>query len=132
MNVLLTFARCASLVAWNDQSWFARTPYVQRPDSLSITIVGPADHWPLPIVGSLVIGRLNTGPTPQIQPDFVSRGEKNAEKTMSLRPYDDDEPGVSAGWLTNGMIQRPIRFHLSLSVNGTTGCTFKIVRVPSW
>ncbi len=93
-------------------------------------MVGPADHFPLPSVGSFVAGSATTGPTPQIKPE-ESRGEKNAEKTMSLNPNVASSPGASDGWLTNGMIQRPIRFHLSFSVNGTTGWTLSTSRVAS-
>ena len=57
----------------------------QGPWNFKITAVGPADHLPEPSVGSVVIGRLTTGPIPQVTDDSFA-GEKKLEKTMSPQP----------------------------------------------
>jgi hypothetical protein len=50
---------------------------------------------------------------------------------MSLRPYDDSEPGVSGGWLErHDPAADRIPFVIELERHDR--CTFKVVRVPSW
>lgn len=85
---------------------------------------------PLPSAGSSVSGKATAGPIPQVKPEEFF-GEKNAENVTSLKPNVDSMPGASDGWLTSGMIHRPMRFHSSFNENGTTGWTFSTVRVAS-
>src|SRR5262249_36130717 len=93
-------------------------------------MVGPALHFPLPSVGSLVEGSTMTGPTPQI--NFVDfDGERKNDVVMSLIPKVADPPSKSGGWLMSGAMRRTMRFQFSFIVNGMTGCTLSTNRVSS-
>src|SRR5262245_34307909 len=100
--------------------WLASVPYIQCPDCLRMTNVGPAPHFSRPSAGSDVIGTRNAGPTPQITPRGWA-GETKKDAVTSLRPKLASPPGVSGTWLTVGTMTRVIRFHSLLRLEGTTG-----------
>src|SRR3954465_15112449 len=91
-------------------------------------MVGPALHFSVPSVGSVVDGRLITGPAPHVKVLPVL-GEKKNDVRMSLTPDAAVPPTARGGCDTNGTITRAIRFNLGVSENGITGCTFRMKRV---
>ena len=95
-------------------------PYVHGPCCFSTRAVGPIDHFPLPRNGSDVVGSENTGPSPQTNRRGTA-GERNIDSTMSLVPAVVEPPDTRGGWLTNGRMNRVMRFHSEFSDVGMTG-----------
>src|SRR5262245_13968741 len=87
-------------------------------------------HFPEPSVGSVVVGRLIAGPTPQMRPLLLA-GLRNHESRKLAVPEVDGAPGTREGWLMYGMISRPIRFQLGVRWKGTTGWKFMTKRRSS-
>src|SRR5262245_55547585 len=85
---------------------------------------GPAAHLLRPSIGSVVVGRLNIGPTTHVKP-FDDFGEKNACAMMSPIPAD---PPKVVGFEMKGIIHRPIRFQSLLSDIGRTGWKYVTIR----
>ena len=79
-----------------DHTWFQRAPTVHGPACFNAMIVGPALHFPLPSVGSLVEGSTITGPAPQIRRVDFDGAMKNDE-VMSLMPNAAEPPSTSGG-----------------------------------
>jgi len=76
----------------NDQTWLTSAPYVSPPSCFKTTAVGPADHFSVPSVGTVVEGTLTTGPTPQMTALLL--GEKKNEVRTSLTPDAATPPGT--------------------------------------
>ena len=77
-------------------------------------------NLPLPIRESVAVGKVNVGPTPQINsPGFA--GEKKNVGLMSPSPVALPVPEKSEGWLMIGMMVRVMRFQSSPSLIGITG-----------
>src|SRR5262245_40034504 len=103
-------------------------PTTHGPCIVRATAAGPALHLPEPSSLLVAVGNVNVGPAPQMNFSDPA-GEKNSEGLMSPRPKAWSIPGASDGWLMTGMIVRVIRFQVSVSLIGTTGCTFMIQTV---
>src|SRR5574341_319665 len=117
MKVWLTSGRVSG--PDTDQTWFASSASVQGPVCLRTTKVGPRPNFPEPRVGSVFVGRLKTGPTPQTTFDCL--GEKKSDSSMSATPVAGAPPSKSTGWPTKGTIVREMTFQSLLIEKGSTG-----------
>lgn len=68
-----------------DHWLFASVPISQCPGSVISTMEGPAVHLPLPNSGSVAVGNVIVGPTPQISLPGCA-GERNTVGLMSPSP----------------------------------------------
>src|SRR5262245_49610261 len=107
----------------NDHWLFASIPITHGPCIVRATADGPALHLPAPSSLLDAVGNVNVGPTPQMNFSDPT-GDRNSVGLMSPMPNAWSIPGASDGWLMMGMIVRVMRFKLSVSLIGITGCTF--------
>src|SRR5512137_406523 len=86
----------------------------------STTADGPSPQVDCePVYGDVAVGKLATGPTPQIRwPGLL--GDRNAVTVRSPSPVVPAPP-VKLGWETMGRMVRVITFQSSVTCSGMTG-----------